>query len=307
MPSEATGRPDGGVSVASRHGVSRPGLRTHPSNLLQLLLAKGCHGVDATSLRAAPAALRDTAPLVHCLTNTVVQTLTANALLAVGAAPAMVDEPAEAGEFAAIASAVLVNVGTVQQRTAEAMRIAARAAREAGTPWVLDPVAVGGLTFRTELAADLVALSPAVVRGNASEVLALAGAGKGGRGVESVNGPEDALEAAGELARRTGGIVAVSGPVDVITDGHRVVRVGGGSPLLTRTTGAGCALGGLVAAHVAAAGDPLTGTVAAHAHVAVAAEAAAALAAGPGTFAARWIDALDAVDGDALARAQVSW
>jgi hydroxyethylthiazole kinase len=145
--------------------------------------------VDATSLRAANAALRSTSPLVHCLTNTVVQTITANALLAVGAAPAMVDEPAEAGEFAAVASAVLVNVGTVHQRTAEAMRIAARSAGQAGTPWVLDPVAVGGLSFRTELAADLVGLSPAVVRGNASEVLALAGAGKGGLGGQRHVGP----------------------------------------------------------------------------------------------------------------------
>ena len=261
--------------------------------------------MEATDLRAAHAALRETAPLVHCLTNTVVQTITANALLAVGAAPAMVDEPAEAGEFAAVASAVLVNVGTVQQRTAEAMRIAARAAGDAGTPWVLDPVAVGGLTFRTELAADLVELRPAVVRGNASEVLALAGAGKGGRGVDSTATPDDALEAAGELARRTGGVVAVSGPVDVVTDGTRVVRIGGGSALLTRTTGAGCALGALVAAYVAAAGDPFTGTVAAHAHVALAAEIAADLADGPGTFPAQWLDALDALDDDALTRADL--
>jgi hydroxyethylthiazole kinase len=261
--------------------------------------------VEATDLRAAHAALRETAPLVHCLTNTVVQTITANALLAVGAAPAMVDEPAEAGEFAAVASAVLVNVGTVQQRTAEAMRIAARAAGDAGTPWVLDPVAVGGLTFRTELAAELAALRPTVVRGNASEVLALAGAGKGGRGVDSTATPDDALEAAGELARRTGGVVAVSGPVDVVTDGSRVVRIGGGSALLTRTTGAGCALGALVAAYVAAAGDPLTGTVAAHAHVALAAEIAADLADGPGTFPAQWLDALDALDDDALTRADL--
>jgi hydroxyethylthiazole kinase len=261
--------------------------------------------MDASSLRAASMALRDSTPLVHCLTNTVVQTITANALLAIGAAPAMVDEPAEAGEFAAIASAVLINVGTVHQRTAEAMRLAARAATEAGTPWVLDPVAVGGLTFRTELAADLVELRPTVVRGNASEVMALAGAGKGGRGVDSTATPEDALEAAGELARRTRGVVAVSGPVDVVTDGERVVRIGGGSPLLTRTTGAGCALGAIVAAYVAAAGELLTGTVAAHAHVALAAEAAAELADGPGTFAVRWLDALDAVDGDVLSRANL--
>ncbi|SDY22498.1 hydroxyethylthiazole kinase [Modestobacter sp. DSM 44400] len=261
--------------------------------------------MDASSLRAARTQLTDSAPLVHCLTNTVVQAFTANALLAVGAAPAMVDAPEEAAEFASVASAVLVNVGTVHARTAEAMRLAARAANAAGTPWVLDPVAVGGLSFRTDLAAELVALRPTVVRGNASEVLALVGAGAGGRGVDSTAAADDALAAAEELARRTGGVVAVSGEVDAVTDGSTTVRVGGGSVLLTRTTGAGCALGALVAAYVAATGDPLTGTVAAHAHVALAAEIAADLADGPGTFAAQWLDALDALDGDALAAADV--
>jgi hydroxyethylthiazole kinase len=261
--------------------------------------------VGAIDLRAAREALTASAPLVHCLTNTVVQTLTANALLAVGAAPAMVDAPQEAGDFAAVASAVLVNVGTVHERTAEAMRLAARSARTAGTPWVLDPVAVGGLAYRTELAAELVELAPSVVRGNASEVMALAGTGAGGRGVDSTAGAEDAATAAAELARRTGGVVAVSGAVDLITDGTRTVRVGGGSPLLTRTTGAGCALGALVAAYVAATGDPMAGAVAAHAHVAVAAERAAGTAAGPGTFAAAWLDALDAVRPEDLAGADV--
>lgn len=261
--------------------------------------------MDATALRTARSRLRESAPLVHCLTNTVVQTLTANALLAVGAAPAMVDAPEEAAGLAAVASAVLVNLGTVHARTAEAMRLAARAAADAGTPWVLDPVAVGGLAFRTDLAAELVTLHPAVVRGNASEVLALAGAGAGGRGVDSTAAAEEALAAAEGLARRTGGVVAVSGAVDVVTDGSTTVRVGGGSALLTRTTGAGCALGALVAAYVAATGDPLLGAVAAHAHVALAAEAAAGLAAGPGTLPALWLDALDALDDDALARADV--
>ena len=260
---------------------------------------------EIIDLRAAREALRETAPLVHCLTNTVVQTLTANALLAVGAAPAMVDAPQEAGEFAAVASAVLVNVGTVHERTAEAMRIAARSAGTAGTPWVLDPVAVGALAYRTALAEELVALRPTVVRGNASEVMALAGAGAGGRGVDSTAGADDAAEAATELARRTSGVVAVSGEVDMLTDGERTVRVGGGSVLLTRTTGAGCALGALVAAYLAVTGDPLTGAVAAHAHVALAAERAALTAGGPGTFAAAWLDALDAVDGDTLAKADV--
>ena len=136
--------------------------------------------MDAATLNAARQALPGAAPLVHCLTNTVVQALTANALLAVGAAPAMVDDPAEAEDFAAVASAVLVNVGTVSDRTARAMRLAARSAATVGTPWVLDPVAVGALPYRTALAAELLDSRPAVVRGNASEVMALAGTGEGG-------------------------------------------------------------------------------------------------------------------------------
>jgi hydroxyethylthiazole kinase len=268
------------------------------------MLAKGCHGVDAAALTAGRSALTDAVPLVHCLTNTVAQTLTANALLAVGAAPAMVDEPLEAEGFAAVASAVLVNLGTVHERTATAMRLAARAAAAAGTPWVLDPVAVGGLAFRTDLAAELLDARPTVVRGNASEVMALAGAGAGGRGVDSTAAADEALEAATVLAARTGGVVAVSGEVDLVTDGSRTVRIGGGSVLLTRTTGAGCALGALVAAYVAVTRDALTAAVAAHAHVALAAEAAAAAAAGPGTFAPLWLDALDAVTD--LGPAQVS-
>jgi hydroxyethylthiazole kinase len=262
-------------------------------------------GLHAIDLRAAREALRETAPLVHCLTNTVVQAITANALLAAGAAPAMVDAPQEAGDFAVVASAVLINVGTVHERTAEAMRLAARSAGAAGTPWVLDPVAVGGLAYRTALAGELVALRPTVVRGNASEVMALAGAGAGGRGVDSTAGADDAAEAAAALALRTGGVVAVSGAVDLLTDGRRTVRVGGGSVLLTRTTGAGCALGALVAAYLAVTDDPLSGAAAAHAHVALAAERAAAVAGGPGTFAPAWLDALDAIDGETLATADV--
>lgn len=180
------------------------------------------------------------------------------------------------------------------------MRAAAAAAAEVGTPWVLDPVAVGPLRYRTAVATDLLSLRPTVVRGNASEVLALAGAGRGGRGVDSTDSADDAVHAAMDLAVRTGGAVSVSGPVDLITDGGVTVRVGGGSHLLTRTTGAGCALGALVAAYAAVA-DPLTAATAAHAHVALAAERAAAVAAGPGSFAPAWLDALDAVGPDDLA------
>ncbi|WP_106214780.1 hydroxyethylthiazole kinase [Kineococcus rhizosphaerae] len=259
--------------------------------------------VTAVDVARARSAVAEQAPLVQCLTNSVVQTITANALLAAGAAPAMVDNVHEAAAFAAIASGVLVNVGTLDDAKAQAMAAAAASAREHGTAWVLDPVAVGGLEFRTRVARELLEHAPTVVRGNASEVLGLAGAGSGGRGVDTTDGVDDALEAARELSARTGGVVAVSGVVDVLVHAGRTVRVPGGHVLLTRTTGAGCSLGALVAAYAGAEPDPLVAATAAHLHVALAAERAAARTDGPGSFAIAWIDELSAVDAGALGEA----
>lgn len=239
--------------------------------------------------------LRDTPPLVQCITNAVVTNFTANALLALGASPAMCDIPGEAGLFAGIAGGVLVNLGTP---TAE-QRDAAREAAAAGTPWVLDPVAVGVLPVRTALAHELLEARPAIVRGNASEILALAGAGAGGRGVDSIDSPEAALDAARALAVRTGGTVAVSGPVDLIVDADRVTRVSGGSVLLTRVTGGGCALGAAMAALLAVT-DGFTAATTASAIWAVASERAEAASSGPGSFAFAFLDALAAIAPDSL-------
>ena len=130
---------------------------------------------------------RTLSPLTHCMTNEVVQSFTANTLLALGASPAMVIEPEEASQFAAIASALLVNVGTLTQERATAMRAAVERAYHAKTPWTLDPVAVGALEFRRRFCLDLLSLQPAAIRGNASEILALAGMNGGGRGVDTTD------------------------------------------------------------------------------------------------------------------------
>jgi hydroxyethylthiazole kinase len=236
------------------------------------------------------ARLREQAPLTHCFTNLVVTNFTANLLLAAGASPAMVFAIEEVEDFAAIAGGVLINVGTVTATDAAAMRATARAARAAGTPWVLDPVAVGGLKLRTDLATELLAHGPAIVRGNGSEILALAGAAGGGKGVDSTAGAEEAVEAAVGLARATGAVVAVSGAVDHITDGEQLVTVPGGDPLLTRVTGAGCGLGALMAALSAVTASPLEAAVSASAIIATAAERAAARAQGPGSFAVGLLD-----------------
>lgn len=245
--------------------------------------------------------LRRSTPLVQSITNGVVMNFTANALLALGAAPAMVDIPGEAGVFAGVASGLLVNLGTPTAEQRVAAEEAVTAALAAGTPWVLDPVAVGLLPVRTPLALALRDRSPAVIRGNASEILAVAEAGAGGRGVDAADGVEAAIGAARALAERTGAVVAVSGPVDAITDGRDLVRVGTGSALLTRVTGGGCALGSVMAAFASLGEDRLATTVAATAVYTIAAEIAAERAAGPGSFAVAFLDALAAIDGEQIA------
>jgi hydroxyethylthiazole kinase len=256
---------------------------------------------------AALRRLRASQPLVQCLTNAVVTNFTANALLAIGAAPAMVDVEGEAGPFAAVAGGVLVNLGTPHEEQRRAMLEAAEAAAIARTPWVLDPVAIGALPVRTSLAGKLAGLRPTVVRGNASEIIALAGAGGGGRGVDSADSVDAALPAAASIAATTGAVVAVSGAVDIVTDGRRTARIANGDPLLTRVTGGGCALGAVMAAFAAGDEDRWATTVAAVTVYTVAAELAAARASGPGSFAVAFLDALAAVDeADIARRARIS-
>ncbi|WIE59402.1 hydroxyethylthiazole kinase [Curtobacterium sp. MCLR17_031] len=240
-------------------------------------------------------AVRARAPLVQCITNTVVQNVTANVLLALGASPAMVDVPTEAGPFARVADALLVNTGTPHAEPRVAALEAVHAARDAGTPWVLDPVAVGSLPVRTALARDLLALHPTVLRGNASEVLALLGDSAGGRGVDSTVGTEDARVASVTASDgRLVAAVAVSGAVDLlVAPGIGVVRVANGTDLLTRITGGGCALGAVVAAFTSVAPeDAGAAAVAATAVHTIAAEIAARDAGGPGTFQPLFLDRL---------------
>ena len=262
----------------------------------------GSTGQDVTAhlLSEALEELRARSPLVQCLTNIVVAQWTANALLALGAAPAMVDNVREAATFAGVAGGMLVNLGTPYEETAAAMRAAAAAAHEAGTPWVLDPVAAGALAWRTALAGELLTRSrPTILRGNASEVLALAG-GAGGKGVDSLHSPQAAAGAARELAAEHGCVVAVSGPVDHLTDGVREVRIANGHPMLTRVTGVGCALGAVMAAFAAVTTDPLVAAAAGTAAVTVAADRAAPGARGPGTFAVALLDELAALTPQSL-------
>lgn len=236
--------------------------------------------------------LRTVRPLVHVLTNDVVQEITADVLLAAGASPAMVVAPEESGTFAAVADAVLVNVGTPTNQRVEAMHLAVDTARKAGHPWVLDPVAAGGIPWRDELIHRFLDKAPTVVRGNASEIRALCGLSSAGKGVDSQDSSDDALDAARTLALRTGGVVHVTGAVDYVTDGERTIAVSGGHPMTTLVVGTGCALSALVAAFAAVADDKLLATAAAARLAKEAADYAAEHARAPGSFHAAYIDGL---------------
>ncbi|MGO6716156.1 hydroxyethylthiazole kinase [Rhizobium ruizarguesonis] len=253
-------------------------------------------------------AMREKPPLVQCITNYVAMNIAANVLLAAGASPAMVHAAEEAGEFAGIASALTINIGTLSTQWIDGMQAAAKAATSAGKPWVLDPVAHYATAFRRNAVADLLALRPTVIRGNASEIIALAGGESRGRGVDSRDPVEQAEGSARWLAERQRAVVAVTGAVDFVTDGERTVRIEGGSALMPQVTALGCSLTCLVGAFAATAPEDIfDATVAALATFAIAGEEAALGAAGPGSFSWRFLDALTALDAETLdARARIS-
>ncbi|QYM94064.1 hydroxyethylthiazole kinase [Dickeya zeae] len=254
----------------------------------------------AASVADSLYAFRLRAPLVHCLTNEVVQGFTANVLLALGASPAMVVDAGEAAQFSALADGLLINLGTLEADRAQAMRAAVTSAINAGTPWVLDPVAVGGLRFRTEFAVELLAMKPTAIRGNASEVMALAGEQSAGRGVDSGNDVLAALPCAIALAQRWATCVVVTGEVDYVTDGDRVLAIPGGDPLMTRVVGTGCALSAVVAGFCALEGERLGHVAAACAVMSHCGQRAASQARGPGSFIPAFLDALYTLNREVL-------
>ncbi len=245
--------------------------------------------------------MRASAPLVQCITNYVAMNIAANVLLAAGASPAMVHAAEEAGEFAAIAGALTINIGTLSPGWIEGMLVAAKAANAAGRPWVLDPVAHYATGFRREATARLLDLKPTVIRANASEIIALAGGEGAGKGVDSGDSVEFAEQSAILLAKQHQAIVAVTGEIDFVTDGLQSTHIHGGSALMPRVTALGCSLTCLVGAFAAIRpAAPFDATVAALAAFAVAGSEAAKRAEGPGSFQWRFLDALAALQPAAL-------
>lgn len=255
----------------------------------------------AANVWASLQRVRAERPLVQNITNFVAMDLSANALLAVGASPAMIHAVEESAEFTRIVGALVVNIGTLQASWVTGMRSSAAAAREARKPWVLDPVGCGATSYRTEIARELAAIGPTLIRGNASEIMALHGAKPGRtRGVDSTDSAEAASNVARELALDYDCIVGVTGEVDYVTDGRRTLAVHGSDVLVTRVTATGCALSALCGAFLAVEPDPLLATAHAFAAYAVAGGRAAAGSPGPGTLRWRLLDELYRLDAAAL-------
>ncbi len=252
------------------------------------------HRVDrADRIWADLARIRAEAPLVHNITNYVVMNTTANALLALGASPVMAHAQEEVGEMTAIARALVLNIGTLSAPWVSAMFQAGAVARQHARPIVLDPVGAGATGFRTGTARRLLEeLSPAIVRGNASEIRALVYDEQRTRGVDSAHPAEDAAGAADALAARYGCVAVASGAVDLISSGGTTSRVFNGHPLMPRVTGMGCTASALAGAFAAVNPSPRDATVNAMAVIGIAGELAAARARGPGTFLVHFLDAL---------------
>lgn len=250
----------------------------------------------ATETWQALARLRETAPLVQNITNYVAMDVAANTLLALGASPAMAHAVEEVEEFVGIAQALALNIGTLSPAWVQAMQLAAARALQLGKPWVLDPVGAGATQYRTRTAAALARQRPTVVRGNASEILALAGTGAATKGVDSTAASDDAREVARRLAAELGCVVAVTGAVDYVTDGRVERSVANGHPLMTRVTALGCSATAMVAAFCAVEDDALVATAQALAVLGLAGELAARQAAGPGSLRLHLLDALYRLD-----------
>jgi len=246
--------------------------------------------------------LRERKPLVHQITNYVVMNETANATLALGALPVMAHAREEVEEMVGLASALVINIGTLSEHWIESMLLAGRAATENGIPVVLDPVGAGATRYRTDTARRLLdEVRVTVLRGNAGEVATLVGAEAEVRGVESIATGIEPAELAREAAQRLGVVASVTGPTDHVSDGGTTLAVENGDELLAAVTGTGCMSSALTGCFLAAKPDgPLEAAAEALAAFGVAAEDAAREADGPGTFHARLYDALHALDPDTL-------
>jgi hydroxyethylthiazole kinase len=237
--------------------------------------------------------IRSNKPLVHNITNFVVMNYTANVLLATGASPVMAHAQNEVEEMVSFAGSLVLNIGTLTDSWVDSMVLAGQKAGSIGTPIILDPVGAGATKLRTEAARRILHETKVqVLRGNSSEILALAGSDSATRGVDAGNSVAEAATVAKQLSEELGTTLAITGPVDLITDGTRIVEVSNGHELMPYVTGTGCSATAIIGAFAAVEKDMVIAAAGALAFLGLAGQNAASKAGGPGTFMIELLDAL---------------
>lgn len=241
--------------------------------------------------------IRKQSPLIHNITNYVVMNNTANALLAIGASPVMAHAVDEAAEMASIASSLVINIGTLDAAWVEAMLIAGKIALQKSTPIVFDPVGAGATTYRSKVCKQLIAeCKPSIIRGNASEIIALSDAQAQTKGVDSTRTSDAALDSAKALALQTKAVVVISGEIDYITDGIDTETVMNGNPMMAKVTGMGCTATAIVAAFSTVNNNLLEAATHAMFVMGISGEIAAIYSRGNGSLQVNFLDTLFNLD-----------
>lgn len=247
--------------------------------------------MDNSKFSTLLAAVKEKRPLVHHITNYVTVNDCANVTLCIGAAPVMAHAREEVAEMVSMASALVLNIGTLDHGQVESMLAAGAEAGERGIPIILDPVGAGATMLRTEAARKLLhKLHVSVLKGNAGEIAVLAGAEGKVRGVDSLGVRGDPAEIARKLAGALGIVVAVSGATDVVTDGERTLLVDNGHPMMGMVSGTGCMAASVAGAFAAVTRDGVASTAAALAALGLAGERAAAKCDTPASYKIALID-----------------
>ncbi len=249
--------------------------------------------ITAENIYKSMELIRAQAPVIHNITNYVVMNNTANALLAIGASPVMAHAEEEMGEMVAIASALVINIGTLSKKWIKSMFKAASAARKKGIPFVFDPVGAGATSYRTKTARDLIAAEPpAIIRGNASEIMALYDDKSKTKGVDSTTPSDKAIDIAQRLSEIHKCVICVSGKIDYIVGQEGILKVWNGHPLMSRVTGLGCTASALCGAFAAVEQSAMNATTQAMSIMGIAGEMSATTSAGPGSLQMHFLDCL---------------
>ena len=248
--------------------------------------------------------VRALSPLVHSITNFVAMNFNANMLLALGASPVMAHAIEEVEEMAGISQALVLNIGTLDESWVRAMGMAKKRARSKGVPVILDPVGAAATSYRNHCITELISIDPPnIIRGNASEIMSVAGLSVLTKGVDSSASSDHAIDAAITLARKIDGTVCISGQIDHVIDGRgRHLTLSNGSPLMTKVTGVGCSATAMIGAFSAVQPDWFRATVAAMAYLGVAGEIAERktkiTGGGSGSYQINLLDAVDLLDSE---------